>query len=89
VTVMVRAKPRAVGQLVFAGLIAAVIIVCVWASARVWAEAYGAGPPYFSQTTNMDKWQDPSSQLVWLNGVGLGLVGVLAVGLLRLRRRPS
>jgi hypothetical protein len=86
---MVRAKPSAAGQLAFAGLIAAVIIVCVWASARVWAEAYGAGPPYFSQTTNMDKWQDPSSQLVWLNGIGLVLVGVLAMAIWRLRRRRT
>jgi hypothetical protein len=84
---MVQTKPSAAGQLVFAGLIAAVIGVCVWASSRVWAEAYGAGPPYYSQTTNMDKWQDPSSQLVWLNGVGLAVVAVLAVGMLRLRRR--
>lgn len=22
-------------------------------------EAYGAGPPYFSRTENMDKWSDP------------------------------
>jgi hypothetical protein len=86
---MVQAKPSAASQLVFAGLIAAVIMVCVWASARVWAEACGAGPPYFSQTTNMDKWQDPSSQLVWLNGVGLAIVGVLATAMWRLRRRRT
>ncbi len=22
-------------------------------------EAYGSGPPYYSRTTNMDKWQSP------------------------------
>jgi hypothetical protein len=87
---MVETKRSAASQLLFAGLIAAVVITCVWASTRVWNEAYGAGPPYFSQTTNMDKWQDPSSQLVTLNGTGLLLVSVLAFGILRLRRRrPS
>jgi hypothetical protein len=81
-----RKKRAAASQLLFAGLIAAVISVCVWASTSVWDEAYGAGPPYFNRTTNMDKWQDPSAQLLRLNGIGLLIVTALAMAILRLRR---
>jgi hypothetical protein len=40
-------------------------------------EAFGAGPPYYSRTTNMDKWSNPLPELL------LGdAVAVLAGGLL-------
>ncbi len=32
-------------------------------------EAYGSGPPYYGQTTNMDKWESPVLFLVLFNGV--------------------
>ena len=32
------------------------------------AGAFGSGPPYYSQTTNMDKWQKP---IPYLNGFNL------------------
>ncbi|MCP4342482.1 MAG: hypothetical protein GY799_27280 [Desulfobulbaceae bacterium] len=28
------------------------------------SEAYGAGPPYYSRTTNMDKWRDPLPEIM-------------------------
>jgi hypothetical protein len=31
-------------------------------------EAYGSGAPYYGQTTNMDKWQNP---LPFVAGVGI------------------
>ena len=31
--------------------------------------AYGAGPPYYSQTTNMDKWQNPTPYLIVFDSV--------------------
>lgn len=29
--------------------------------------AFGSGPPYYSQTTNMDKWQNPVPYLIGLD----------------------
>jgi hypothetical protein len=31
------------------------------------SEAFGAGAPYYSQTVNMDKWEDPTKFLVALD----------------------
>jgi hypothetical protein len=39
------------------------------------SEAYGSGPPYYSRTTNMDKWSSPIPVL----GV-LDMLAFLAVG---------
>ncbi|MCC8405190.1 hypothetical protein LJ655_25505 [Paraburkholderia sp. MMS20-SJTN17] len=47
-------------------------------------EAYGNGEPYYSRTTNMDKWSDPLPVLVVVDGVA---VIVIAVGFLLWRRR--
>ncbi|MEO1171013.1 MAG: hypothetical protein AAFX94_03030 [Myxococcota bacterium] len=30
-------------------------------------EAYGAGPPYYGRTTNMDKWSSPWPLVVTIN----------------------
>jgi hypothetical protein len=46
-------------------------------------EAYGAGPPYYGRTTNMDKWSDPLPRLLVIDLGALALVGVVAR---RLRR---
>ena len=40
-------------------------------------EAFGAGPPYYSRTTNMDKWSNPLPELLLAD-----VVAVLAGGLL-------
>ncbi len=39
-------------------------------------EAYGSGPPYYSQTTNMDKWASP---LPLLAAIDIATIGVLLV----------
>lgn len=35
-----------------------------WINFSALYEAYGSGPPYFSRTTNMDKWKDPLPYLI-------------------------
>ena len=35
--------------------------------------AFGSGPPYYSQTTNMDKWQNPIPFLVLIDVVVIGV----------------
>ena len=40
--------------------------------------AFGSGPPYYSQTTNMDKWQNPVPYLVGLDLIVLVVVFLLS-----------
>ena len=40
--------------------------------------AFGSGPPYYNQTTNMDKWQNPIPYLVGLNLLILLVVFLLS-----------
>lgn len=40
-------------------------------------EFYGAGPPYYSRTTNMDKWINPLPRLIFLNAAGIAIVLIL------------
>lgn len=49
----------------------------VWVSYASLSEAYGAGPPFYSRTTNMDKWEDPLPIVV-----GLDAGAIVAVALL-------
>jgi hypothetical protein len=42
------------------------------------SEAYGSGPPYYSRSTNMDKWRDPLPELILADI----LVSLAASGLL-------
>lgn len=70
-------------------LIAATVAACAWATVRVLNEAYGGGPPYYGRTTNMDKWQDPSAQLFWVNGTGLAVAAALLIAMRRARRSRS
>ncbi len=55
-----------------------------WLSYDSLNEAYGSGPPYYSRTTNMDKWHNPIPGLVMLDGLAL-LMGAAAVQLYRRR----
>ena len=41
------------------GLVTAIAIGVAVLNWSMLAEAYGSGPPYYSQTTNMDKWTSP------------------------------
>lgn len=40
-------------------------------------EAYGSGPPYYSGTTNMDKWTSPWPYVVVVAGVAIVLTILL------------
>ena len=46
-------------------------------------DAFGPGYPFFSRTTNMDKWHDPTTAVVGLDIVS----AVAALFLLRMARR--
>ena len=56
-----------------------------WLSYDSLREAFGSGPPYYSRTTNMDKWQNPIPGLLMLDGLAL-LMSAAAVQLYRRRR---
>ena len=40
-------------------------------------EAFGPGPPYYGQTANMDKWENPIPAIVVIDFFGLIVAGVL------------
>lgn len=40
-------------------------------------EAFGAGPPYYSRSTNMDKWSNPLPQLLLGDAVAVVVGGLL------------
>lgn len=48
--------------------------------------AFGSGPPYYGQTTNMDKWQNPVPYLIGLDLFILVIIFLLARWSLRVLR---
>ena len=60
-------------------LAALMVAGAVWISADMLNEAYGAGPPYYGRTVNMDKWTSPWLALVDIDS----LVLLIALTLLR------
>jgi hypothetical protein len=46
-------------RLMFIGLCTVVILGLLWFNYINLIEAFGAGPPYYGRTTNMDKWTNP------------------------------
>lgn len=60
-------------------LAAVTIAGAVWVTADMLNEAYGAGPPYYGRTVNMDKWTSPWLALVVIDGLLL----LIAVTLVR------
>jgi hypothetical protein len=80
------ASKRTVRLLSLSGLLVGVVVACSWASFRVCEDAYGAGPPYYGLTTNMDKWEAPTAHLLRLNAGGLLLVALLSAAIYRARR---
>jgi hypothetical protein len=50
------------------------------------AEAFGAGPPHYGRTTNMDKWADPIPFLLAVDAAAVAVLVVLGALLRRLRR---
>lgn len=41
-----------------------VLVAATFVSYEALTEAYGSGPPYYSRSTNMDKWYDPLPEVV-------------------------
>ena len=58
----------------------AVVVGVLWFNYINLIEAFGAGPPYYSRTTNMDKWENPIPVLVGVDAA----VGLLLFVLFRL-----
>jgi hypothetical protein len=65
---------RTVRILVGAGLLASLAFVITFNVINI-REAYGDGPPYYSRTTNMDKWTDPRPILGAVDGAMLVAIG--------------
>lgn len=51
-------------QIFFRVFAVALCLLTAWINFNALSEAYGSGPPYFSQTTNMDKWSDPLPYII-------------------------
>ncbi|MBB5401388.1 hypothetical protein [Paraburkholderia youngii] len=73
---------------VFAGVVLLAVAVAIAVAVVAFNvvnlnEAYGNGEPYYSRTTNMDKWTDPLPVLGVVDGVA---VVVVAVGFFTWRR---
>lgn len=65
----------------------AVIAIASWLHVIQLVEAYGSGPPYYSLTTNMDKWGSPIPFLIGVNGTALTVLAfVWGPPILRARR---
>ena len=60
------------------------LVVAVLLSHGIWQEYFGAGPPYYARTTNMDKWTNPWPELALINLVALA---ILIAGARAARRR--
>lgn len=51
-------------------------------------EAFGSGPPYYSRSTNMDKWSNPLPIIVVVDTLALAAAGLLVRhGIRQIRRR--
>ena len=50
------------------------------------SEAYGGGPPYYSRTTNMDKWTDPLPVLGAVDALTVLVVLALVYDIRRRKR---
>ena len=66
-----------------------VFSLCALRTRSTWLEYYGAGPPYFGRTTNMDKWESPVADLIVSNGLGLVLIASVFYGVRRLGARQD
>lgn len=55
------------------------VAMALWLSAALLGEAYGAGPPYYGRTTNMDKWTSPWPVVVVAIVVALSIVAAALV----------
>ncbi len=69
-------------------LILGVVAACSVFTIGMTTEHYGAGPPYYGRTTNMDKWSSPVLPIVLVNTGGIAAIAAtLLVARARRRRR--
>lgn len=57
---------------------AAVIAAAGWVTVDWLVEAYGSGPPFYSRTTNLDKWVSPWPALLLIDGAALATAFLIA-----------
>lgn len=50
-------------------------------------EVYGGGPPYYSRTTNMDKWTNPLPTLGIIDGIAVLIIAAYIYVLRTTRRK--
>ena len=57
----------------------AIVIVggLIWFNYASLSEAYGSGPPYYSRTTNMDKWVNPLPVLIPLDALAFAAMALI------------
>ena len=53
------------------------VVGALWFSTTLWLEAYGAGPPHYSRTTNMDKWSNPVPVIALVMGTAMSCCGLM------------
>jgi len=65
---------------------ALILLAAVYLNYDAVDEAYGAGPPYYSRSTNMDKWTNPLPVLFFGDVLVLFIVGLLVrVGITKIK----
>ena len=57
-------------------VIFAVLLICfvAYINFQQLTEAFGSGPPYYSRTTNMDKWTNPIPYLLIIDLMTIGII---------------
>ncbi|NMG35840.1 hypothetical protein GRF61_15440 [Azoarcus sp. TTM-91] len=68
---------------------ALILFAAAFVSYEALTEAYGAGPPYYSQTTNMDKWRDPLPEILLGDLIATSVSGILIWAGIRKLRQPK
>jgi len=63
---MVRNK---IFNIILGGLLLLLLALVIAFNVLNLQEAYGGGPPYYSRTTNMDKWTNPLPTLGIIDGI--------------------
>jgi hypothetical protein len=52
----------------------AAAVAATWVSVDLLQEAYGAGPPHYGRTANMDKWTSPWPVVLAVDGAALAVL---------------
>ena len=68
---------KQVGGVILGIVLIALILFTIYINYDNVVGAFGSGPPYYSQTTNMDKWRNPIPFLVLIDIV---VIAVSVIG---------